>query len=727
VEVSGHLPEFATVCRLLRVVLGFAQEDLAAHLYVSRKSVQRWERALAVPDDRAEELLAELCRQRRVFEHASAELEAAGVVAWGSIAASLVRARGARSLLPARRAVPVEGTALVGRDDDLRALSDLITRARLLTVVGPGGVGKTTLVQALIAAMPATVFVPLAEVAQAELVLDAIAGHMAGPVDAHGSARAAVVAGLGGVPVLVLDNLEHLPGAHPLVADLVASCPSLTVVATSRRPLNVAGEAVYTLRPLPVDGVNAAASQLFAGCAARSGVPVDLSIPVVGNQVSELCRRLDGLPLAIELAAHRLRAVSLADLVARLDRPLAVVAGGGATQPERHRSLRACVAWSVDLLSGSQAALLGSLAPFVAGWSLSTAEELAGAAGFEDLVGLVDAGLVWHREGRYGMSEAVREFAAESSAAAPSAMVGWAIRRAASISDALRGPEAPVALGELDRELANFRAALGWALQHGEAVAAQQLCGALAGCWDARSLLREARRWLEQGVALEADAFLTATLRTWLGYFAALQGDFEAARRHAGTSLGFWEQEAVDAGVGYACLVLGRVAAETGAFDQAATLLERSEAALRAAGDEWGLVRPINAQGELARERGDLREAQRLHTEAMHLCRRLGDDGSLPSILADLANVAADGGEARQATSWAEEALAIATARANPVGVATALDALGRAQLLAGRPRDAMDIWDEADSIRAEIHHPVERRDLLALETDRARARDLVT
>ena len=707
---------FADVCATVRAVLGLAQEDLAARVGVSRKSVQRWERGLALPDARVEVEFAALCARERLFARAPDPLWRYGIGSWEDIAAVLSSSRAHKAAgITAGRV----GEELIGRDADRATVRALLDAGRLVTITGPGGVGKTSLATAIAFTVQGPmVFVELAAVRSADLVLGAIAAQLGLAFDPELSLRTQVIEAIARRGLIVLDNLEHLPAAAPLVADLVGSTPGIRVLVTSRAPLGLPNELVHVLDPLRADDAASDAARLFVRTAHRLGTDVDRAA-ATQEQVVEICRRLDGLPLAIELVAARLRVVSLDDVLARLHSPLYLAAGGSTARPDRHRSLRASLDWSAALLTPTARDLLGELAAFVGGWHLTAVEHLDPLTGLDALAELVDAGLVRRGGSRYRMAEPVREYASELDPTRGAAFVAWVCDAATRIDAGARSAGADELLAEFDAEYLNFQAALGHCLEHGDGDAAHRLCLALTAGWDARSKLRDARHWIERTLATSTGPFSAAALHNWLAYFAALQGDFDNARRHAHAALTTWEQHGVDAGIGYACLILGRVAAETDALDEARALLLRSEATLRAAGDDWGLVRPVNALGELAREQGDLDTARTRHLQAATMCRRLGDEGSLPSILADLANVAADRGDGPTAATYAEEALAIATRRSNPVGVAAALDALGRGHHRCGDTATAIACWAEADAIRTEINHPVERRDRQRLANDR--------
>ena len=725
--VTG-LRSWADVSRSLRAAHGLAQEDWAATLDVSRKTVQRWERGVGAPDDRVERLLESFCEQREVFARVGRGGLDVGIDDWAELVDVLARSRRGRA--PRRTAAGSVESTLIGRDADLATLEQLLVSHRLVTITGPGGVGKTALAKAMLRRTSEdALLVELGRVNNADLVLAEVASRV-GAVEAGGtSLRDSVVRAIAPGPLLlVLDNMEHLPQAVPMVGDLLASCPLLTVLATSRTPLRLSAEVEHWLAPLATDAVTSAAVALFAARALQAD-PGFVDGDEERALMREICVRLDGVPLAIELAAARLRAVALRDVHARIDRSLPLLSGGRRDLPARHQSMRNSLAWSHDLLEPAERHTLQRMSWFRGGFTLDAADAMADAPAFADVVGLVDAGLVTRQVSRYAMLETVREFAIEQSSAQErdddaTRFVQWATDVGRDLAGRMRGDGQGDALELFDVELPNLRAALQCSLDRSDGTGAHELAGAVAGLWDGRSMLTEARRWLELTVGCPgAPPLGRATVLNWLAYFAALQRDLPVAARHASTALKIWMEHGIPLGAGYARLVLGRVAAEQGDHAAALDELSNAERSMREGGDRWGLARLVNALGELAREMGDLEVAAARHHEALAICRELGDEASQPSILADIAHVALDRGDPNSATPAAEEALEIASRLGNGAGIAASLDALARCRLAAGDAAIAVELWDEADALRLELHHPIERRDRDALDRDRRKAR----
>jgi predicted ATPase len=701
------LPPWATLSRALRRAHGLAQEDWAAWLQVSRKTVQRWERGTAAPSDAVEQRLLEFCADKDVFGRIARGVLDLDVDSPASLRDALAAARVAL----AAPATPSQSPSAIGRGPELQELRARLRRHRLITVVGPGGVGKTTLAHAL--ADADTIVARLDTIRDPDLVLAVIA-EATGTLGGR-SLREGVVQALTSRPrLLVLDNFEHLPEAAPLVADLLSTCPDLRVLVTSRAPLHLAHEVVYELRPLRYDGDDPAAVALFV----ERALAVDPdSRHADGDRelIQSVCAALEGLPLAIELAAARLRHITLADLAARIDRAIDVLGSAPRDGAPRHRTLGDAIGWSVDLLTEREQALLFRLSRFVVGASLDAIEAVGEPPTLDPLAALVDHSLVARDGNRYRMLETVRQYCARRGAAAASddgfdEFAAWAVEFARHHAAQMRGQGLTAALTATTREYPNLRAALS-ELHDRSDLRRLDLAIALCPFWDGRSMLHEARRFLEPAVGAGARSVGAAEARIWIGYFAAHQGDLAVAARVARQAEEYFAARGVAAGVGYAAMVLGFVAAEQARHRDAEREWQRSVAALEASGDRWGLVRPLNNLGELARTMGDPATARARHHQALAICRELGDDGSLPSVLCALAHAELDRGDSDAGLGAAREALAIARRIENRVGEANALEALARAEFEIGAVDAAIVGWARASAVRAELSLPMERRD----------------
>ena len=526
----------------------------------------------------------------------------------------------------------------------------------------------------------------------------------------------ALVAAVGSRGVLlVLDNCEHLLDAcATLAAGLLGACPVLRVLATSREPLAVAGEAVWPVPPLALppaaasrpsarrparwrDSPSPPPAQEGAGwpapgrCASSSTVPrggAGFAL-TAGNAgaVAEVCRRLDGLPLALELAAPRVRGLGVVALAARLgahfDR-LDLLAGGRGPGPPRQRTLRATLDWSYDLLSPAEQALFARLAVFAGGFDLAAAEAVGrgaepaaeGDAGPADLlVRLVDRSLVATESPappappappgsaadggpagvRYRLLETVREYAAERLADEGHAAAAAVRRRHAEHYAALAERAEPALrwsgqaswVARLEREHDNARAALGWALDaatadtqvprtaRDAAALALRLAVAYGAFWQLRGYLAEGRRWLEAALAADLAAgaggaappglALRAHATFWLGLLSWLGGDLPAGRARLEESVARLRAQNAPVGLGLALSHLGQLALAQGDAAGAQRLTEEAVALLRRRGDAWELGVALTHLGDVADEQGDAAGARRLYDESAALLRRAGD------------------------------------------------------------------------------------------------------
>jgi predicted ATPase len=519
--------------------------------------------------------------------------------------------------------LPVPATPFLGREPEIEEIAVLLRRpgVRIVTLTGPGGSGKTRLsLQAAAAAADDYVdgvwWVPLASLSDPALVETAAA-------QALGS-KDTLAATVGDKRLmLVLDNFEHLLDAAAGLAETVGACPRMTMLVTSREPLHVDGEWEIAVNPLH----EREATELFLQRAAA--VRSDFT---ANGEVAEICRRLDNLPLAIELAAARVKALSLPVLLERLEQRLPLLAGGSRSAPERQRTLRATIAWSHDLLTPVEQDLFARLAVFTGGCTLDAAEEICGA-NIDAITSLLDKSLLRRTGDRYWMLETIREFAGEQLdqlTDARSLRDGhaiWYVMLAERARPELRAREARTWLERLDAEQANVRAALEHLLACGDADGALRLSGAFWLYWQTRGHWTEGRRFLAAALSLGGDAEAECLVNAlWGAAFLALwQGDVDDGERLADRLLDLAQQAGLEHGTSVAIHVLAIVALQRGDRDQARTLNEEALVLARQLTDDWLVSVVTNNLGDLLMEEGEFERAAELFEESLAIGEARGD------------------------------------------------------------------------------------------------------
>jgi predicted ATPase/transcriptional regulator with XRE-family HTH domain/Tfp pilus assembly protein PilF len=639
--------------------------------------------------------------------------------------------------VPSQHNLPVQTSSFIGREQAQRAVCGLLERTPLVTLVGPGGVGKTRLALAvaetLMDAYPDGVWlVELAAMSDPALVPGAVLVALGLREESGLSALATLTSYLKDRRLLlVLDNCEHLIAACAALADtLLRGHPHTRILATSREGLEVAGEMLYRVpslsapnpRHLPAVDLMPAyeAVRLFVARAQARGTGFTLTAQNA-VAVAQICARLDGIPLAIELAAARVGALPAETIAARLDDSFRLLTGGPRTVLPRQQTLRAALDWSHDLLSLPEQVLLRRLAVFAGGWPLDAAEQICADEVIlrEDVMGLFSAltnkSLVLLEEGsghpRYRLLETVRQYARERlDGAGETAQLGdqhlaWCVWLAEQAEPRLLGAEQEVWLGRLEQEHDNLRAALAWAGEQRAGELALRLAGALWRFWSIRGYLREGRQWLELALAIEGtDAPQARALAlNGSGNLANSQGNYTRTAALHAEALALQREVGDRQGIAGSLNNLGNVAYQQGDYTRAATLFAESLALRRELGDTPGIARSLNNLGGVAYKQGDFARAIALQEEALALERALGDTYSVAALLNNLGEVVSLQGDYTRAASLFAESLALKRELDDKEGIVYSLHSLATVMYLQGDYRRTVTLLHEAMLLLQEI------------------------
>jgi predicted ATPase len=605
--------------------------------------------------------------------------------------------------------VPRPTTPLVGRKRELAEILRLLARerAQLVTVTGPGGVGKTRLALELAAELVADMadgvfFVDLSAVTDSALVLPTIASTLGARRELRDHIADKEL-------LLVLDNMEQVADAARDVAALLAACGQLQLLVASREPLHVAAEREYPLRPLP----ESPAVELFRQ---RAGaVKPDFEAPK--DVLGELCRRLDNLPLAIELAAARVKVLSASELLARLERRLPLLSSRARDVPERQRTLRATIEWSYELLDEEEQQLFRRLSVFVGGFRLGAAEEIA-TADLDTLESLVDKSLLRHEDGRYSMLETVREYAGDRLEQCGEAEdvrrshVESFHRAAVSGSEDLQRLDEPGrrTMQLFSDEIGNYRATLEWLLARGDVEVAAEIVWPLTLYWFRSAQPQEAVVWLER--LLENEAALgpatRARVRSGAGSMLEFAGDRDRAQAFYEQALREARASGDEMSLHITLRALGGSAIRRGDMETARVLLDESLSLARISADPMGLTLALATRGILAREEGDRDDADRYLQEALAVAREHRTI-SLPPLLQRQADFALDDRDIVSAARLYRESLATCVEGRMAEWIPGALGGIATAAAERGNLRAARRLWGARETLEQQRGRQISR------------------
>ena len=636
--------------------------------------------------------------------------------------------------------LPVQLSHFIGRDHARAEIKPLIWSARLLTLIGPGGCGKTRLAlkianELLDAFQDGVWFIELAPLADAALIPRTIMSALDIP-EQSGRALADTLTNQlrPRELLLVLDNCEHLiAGCAELVVTLLRHCPALKILATSREALNLTGEMTWTVPPLsmidPQSATDAATLQtseaacLFLDRASAAQSDFAVSDPTA-PAIAQICQRLDGMPLAIELAAARVRALTVDQIAARLDNRFSLLSFGDRTAPARHQTLRAMIDWSYGLLDRAEKTLFRRLAIFSGGWSLEAAEAVCadGDLAVNDVLAvlsrLVDKSLVIvdrsHSTARYHFLETIRQYALEKLVEAAEvdrlrgSHLAYFIQWAETAESHLHTRDQLSWLARYETDHDNLRAALDWSQSdHRLATEALHLVAACGRFWRMHGYFSEGRQHLSKALASSDAQDHTATRARALNSLAHLmylQSDYPAMRPVADEAYSIWRElgAAGRSGMAFALGLLGELATEEGDYDRAPHFLEEALEIYRELGDTRGVGEMYMQLGWASMRVGDYPRAAEHLGRFLTLAQQVGDPHLLAFAYSGLGEVAVRQGQYDRAVSWLEQGLALNRDRGDKWGVSTLLGSLGWVAL---RQRDfdrMRDRLSESISIRTE-------------------------
>lgn len=638
----------------------------------------------------------------------------------------------------AQHNLPAHPTPIIGRAEETASIVRLLREAevRLLTLTGPGGTGKTRLSLETASHLiedfaDGVYFVALASITAPPLVLSAITQTLG----IKESGTTPLIETLKEYlqskrMLLVLDNFEQVIPAAPLIAELMSAGSRLKFLVTSRAPLHLRGEHEFPVQPLalpssqeelpPLETLSRyAAVALFVERAQAVKPDFDLT-DENARAVVGICERVDGLPLAIELAAARIKLLSPQMMFSRLQHPLRLLTGGAQDLPARQQTMRLTIAWSFDLLNEHERRLFTRLSVFTNGCTFEAIEDVCGATEnpesdvIDDLASLIDKSLLLRKEqageeARFTMLETIREYAAEQLQANVETVALLRIHAlyfmtlAESAEPELTGPDQVIWFKRIEREHDNLRAALRWSKENSETETGLRIAGALWRFWEVRGYMSEGRRWLEDLLqqSFGASAAVRAKALSRAGAMERDQGDYTQSIALFEQSLALYRQLGDKWGIAATLNGIGYTIHEQGDFPRATSFYEESLALFRELGDKRASAYLLNNLGNVAKEQADYEQAARIHEEALTLFRELEDKRALAASLNNLGEIAQHQGDYERAAAFHQESLELKREVGDSRGFAVSLDNLGDLARYRGDYTEAAELYHESLT----LHH----------------------
>lgn len=744
----SNLSPFSRLLRSLRTGADLTQEELAERAGVSARLISDLERGrIQRPRRDTIQMLAD------GLELSGDERQDFVEIARGRAASS--EPDTATSTLERRINLPLAPASIVGREREVTATTSLLHQpeVRLLTLTGAGGVGKTRLALEAAARIADTfadgvVFVDLAPVADPALVIPTMARALGVRHQGQAPALEQLVEAIQDRQLLVvLDNLEHLVAAAPEIAQLLERCPELTLLATSRQPLRLRAEREYPVAPLALPDLKKLPPQdelsripaidLFV----RRAEAVRPSFALTADNaaaIAEIAVRLDGLPLAIELAAARVRVLSPAELLSRLEHSLPLLTGGAADLPARQQTLRATIDWSHEILDEAERRLFRRLAVFAGGFTLHAAEVVAGGDATQPdephdvldiLTSLIDKSLLRalpppddggsQTVTRFGMLETLREYSLEQLAAsgeeaeARTRHAHWCVDLVERADPELSGPNQQEWFNRLEAERDNIRAALNWAVEQGQSEIALRLCGSLYRFWVTAAHYAEGRQWTERALKLgpkvtskpRADSLLG------LGVIAYFQGDYERAEAHTEEALATFDAIGDRAGFAYSYANLGLFADVREDYDRAIERYEHALSVFQEMNDAKHSGFMYGNLGLIFYFQGNYERADDALQASLTISRARGDGDGSAITLGNLALVALARGNPDSAEDLQRQSLELRKKLVNRSHLARNFDQFGHIAAARHEPERAVRLFAAADALRTEIGAPLQPND----------------